>query len=45
MNYEPGTCKNAEHLHFNEMIISEHIRYPHNKNDIDDIIKAVDKLL
>ena len=45
MNYDPGICKNAENLHFNEMIISEHIRYPHNKNDINDIIKAVDKLL
>jgi dTDP-4-amino-4,6-dideoxygalactose transaminase len=44
-NYHQGACPNAERLHFKEMVINEHIRLPHTKEDIDDIIKAVDKVL
>ncbi len=40
-----GICPNAERLHFREMIIDEHIRLPHTKRDMDDIIEAVGKLL
>ena len=44
MNYEEGICPNAERLHFHEMIINEHVRHPHKKEDIDDIIKSVRKV-
>ncbi|MFC1814780.1 DegT/DnrJ/EryC1/StrS family aminotransferase [Thermodesulfobacteriota bacterium] len=44
MNYEEGTCPSAERLHFHEMIINEHVRYPHTKKDIDDIVRAIDKI-
>ena len=44
MDYSMGICPNAEKLHFKEMIINEHIRPPHTKDDIDDIIEAVRKV-
>lgn len=44
MNYEPGTCPNAERLHFHEMLINEHVRPPHSAEDIDDIIRAARKI-
>ena len=42
--YNKGTCPTAERLHFNETLISEHIRLPHKKKDIDDIINAIQKI-
>jgi perosamine synthetase len=45
MNYNLGICPNAERLHFKEMIISEHIRLPNSKEDIDDIIHAIQKVV
>jgi len=45
MDYDIGTCPNAERLHFDEMIINEHIRLPNTKDDIDDIINAVRKVV
>jgi len=44
MEYDAGTCPNAEKLHFKEMIINEHIRLPHTIGDIEDIIKAIKKV-
>lgn len=44
MEYDAGTCPNAEKLHFKEMIINEHIRLPHTIEDIEDIIKAIKKV-
>jgi perosamine synthetase len=43
-NYAKGSCPIAEKLHFDEMIVSEHIRPPHTTADIDDILAAVDKV-
>ncbi len=45
MNYDHGICPNAERLYYHEMVINEHIRHPHKKRDIDDIINASEKLL
>ena len=45
MEYNKGICPNAEKLHFKEMIINEHIRLPHNKEDINDIIQSIDKVV
>jgi dTDP-4-amino-4,6-dideoxygalactose transaminase len=42
-NYAPGSCPNAELLHFSQMLINEHVRPPHTIEDIDDIIKACRK--
>jgi len=44
-NYYPGACPNAEKLHFEQMLINEHIRPPHTLEDIQDIIRAMDKVL
>lgn len=44
-NYYLGACPNAEKLHFEQMLINEHIRPPHTLNDIKDIIVAVKKIL
>ena len=44
MDYSPGICPNAERLHSKEMMINEHIRYPHTNEDIADIIAAVQKV-
>ncbi len=43
-NYIKGLCPNAENLHFKKIIISEHIRFPHNKGDISDICKIIEKI-
>ena len=45
MNYNQGICPNAERLYFHEMIINEHIRLPHTYDDIEDIVKAIDKVV
>ncbi len=42
-NYYAGSCPNAEKLHFEEIIINEHIRYPQNKDDIDDLVNIIEK--
>jgi perosamine synthetase len=42
--YELGRCPVAEKLHYEEMVINEHIRLPHSRDDIEQIIKAVQKL-
>jgi len=44
MEYDKGTCPNAEKLHFEQMIINEHIRPPNTKADMMDIVKAVKKV-
>lgn len=44
MNYEPGICKVAERLHFDEMVINEHIRLPNTLDDMDDLITAINKV-
>lgn len=43
--YSKGTCPVAERLHFGEMIINEHIRLPHHYSDMDDIAKAIQKVV
>jgi dTDP-4-amino-4,6-dideoxygalactose transaminase len=43
-NYYLGACPNAEKLHFEQMLINEHIRWPHNQQDMDDIVKIFKKI-
>lgn len=45
MAYDIGTCPNAEKLHFEEIAINEHIRFPHTKEDIIDIINTIKKIV
>jgi len=44
-NYYRGACPNAERLHFAEMMINEYVRLPHTQADMEDIVKAVDKVI
>jgi perosamine synthetase len=43
-NYYLGACPNAEKLHFEQMLINEHIRPPHRRSDMEDIVKAFHKV-
>ncbi len=43
-NYHRGACPNAERLSFEQMLINEHVRPPHTRDDVLDIARAVDKI-
>jgi perosamine synthetase len=43
-NYARGACPAAETLHYEEMLINEHVRPPHTLDDVLDIAKAIDKV-
>ena len=45
MEYNIGICPNAEKLHFDQMIINEHIRLPNTEEDVRDIINAIRKIV
>ncbi len=45
MDYDMGTCPNAERLHFNEMMINEHVRLPNTEEGVRDIINAIHKIV
>jgi len=34
----------AEALHFNEMIVNEHVRRPHMVEDISDLVEIIGKV-
>ena len=44
-NYNVGICPNTERLHYKEMIINEHVRYPHSIEDINDLIRCIKKVV
>lgn len=44
VNYKQGICPIAEKLHFKELIFTPLCRYPLTKNDMDDIVKAFEKI-
>jgi dTDP-4-amino-4,6-dideoxygalactose transaminase len=43
-NYARGACPNAEQLYFEQMLVSEHVRPPHTRDDVMDIAGAVKKI-
>jgi dTDP-4-amino-4,6-dideoxygalactose transaminase len=43
-NYHHGACPAAEKLHFEQMLINEHVRPPHTLEDVLDIARAVRKV-
>ena len=45
MDYNKGLCPNTEQLHYHEMTINEHIRLPNTQEDIDDIYRAIKKII
>ncbi len=42
--YDKGLCPVTESLHFRQMIINEHIRWPHSIGDINDLASAIEKV-
>lgn len=44
-NYNPGSCPNAEKLHYEQMITNNHVRPPHTLDDMNDIVDAVEKVI
>lgn len=44
MNYSTGICPNAERLYFKEMLVNEHVRFPHGQADVKDIARAILKI-
>ena len=42
--YEKGTCPIAEILHYEKMLINEHIRYPHTLEDMKQLVRIIDKV-
>ena len=43
-NYDRGACPAAERLHFEQMLVNEHVRPPHTREDVLDIARAIDKV-
>jgi dTDP-4-amino-4,6-dideoxygalactose transaminase len=44
VNYNKGICPNAEKLHYEELITHEYIRPGMTKEDLMDVINAIDKV-
>lgn len=44
-DYAPGSCPIAERMSTNETVINERVRPPHDTDDIDDMIRAVEKVV
>ncbi len=42
--YEKGVCPVAEELHYEKMIINEHIRWPHSRQDITELAQIIQKV-
>jgi dTDP-4-amino-4,6-dideoxygalactose transaminase len=43
-NYAAGSCPRAEKLHFEQMLVNEHIRLPHGQEDMADIVEVFSKI-
>jgi perosamine synthetase len=43
-NYDPGACPVAERLHFERMLVNEHVRPPQTLDDVLDIARAIAKV-
>lgn len=44
-DYSPGSCPNAERMSSHEIVINERVRPPHTDDDIDDMIKGIEKVV
>jgi len=45
VDYSLGICPNAEKLHYDQIIVNEHIRPPQTKHDIHNILQAINKVV
>jgi len=43
-DYSKGICPIAERMHEKELMLTAVCRYPHTKKDMDDVVKAFDKV-
>ncbi len=44
-NYERGVCPVAERLHFSQLVVNEYVRPPHSLADVDDIVRAIRRVI
>ena len=44
VSYRKGLCPIAEKLYYKQMIINEHIRFPHQTHDVDDLVACIRKV-
>ena len=44
VDYDKGICPVCERMHFNELLLTGVCRYPHTKEDIDDVAGAFEKI-
>ncbi len=44
VSYDKGLCPVAERMHFQELITHEYMRPPASKDDLDDFVKAFEKV-
>ena len=42
--YAKGTCPVAEDLHYEKMIINEHVRWPHTTQDMKELVDIIEKV-
>ncbi len=45
VSYEPGICPTAESLHYRWLATTEMVRSPLTREDMDDIVRAVEKVV
>jgi perosamine synthetase len=45
VNYSKGSCPVTEKMHFNELITTEYMRPGMTKKDLDDVVKAFEKVV
>ncbi|MBZ5559445.1 MAG: DegT/DnrJ/EryC1/StrS family aminotransferase [Acidobacteriia bacterium] len=44
VSYAPGLCPTAERLHARDLVTTEMVRAPLTREDMDDIVKAIEKV-
>jgi len=45
VSYDKGICPNAEKMHFEELVLTDICKYPNSKEEVDQFIQAVDKIV
>jgi len=45
VNYSKGICPNSEIMYFDKMITTDICKYPNSKEDIDELVSAIEKVM
>ena len=45
VNYDKGICPNTERMYYEELILTDICKYPNTKEEVDQLIQAVDKIV